>query len=228
MLTEGFDQPDISCIIIARPTQSQALYIQMVGRGIRLSPGKKDCVVIDMVGATERNDLITMPSLYGTKNGETITDAKEREKQEEQEREKDYPLEIDGKLVSEIRDLFNRSLYNWGESNREITSDMEKAPCGSFQSRIHGISSIGCQMVRQSFWRYPRHFRAGQDWAEENLRSRGKGAITIASKQAEWKKEPATQKQINFLRWKRIRFSPGLSKGEASRLIAAHKAREGF
>jgi ATP-dependent helicase IRC3 len=40
VLTEGFDEPSIDCIIIARPTKSKPLYIQMVGRGTRLYPGK--------------------------------------------------------------------------------------------------------------------------------------------------------------------------------------------
>lgn len=47
ILTEGFDCPDVDCVIIARPTQSQGLYIQMAGRGLRLYPNKKDCIILD-------------------------------------------------------------------------------------------------------------------------------------------------------------------------------------
>ncbi len=51
-LTEGFDLPSVSAVILARPTQSRALHFQMIGRGLRLSPetGKTDCVVIDPSG----------------------------------------------------------------------------------------------------------------------------------------------------------------------------------
>ncbi len=47
VLTEGFDEESIECIIVARPTRSKGLYIQIVGRGLRLHKGKKDCVVLD-------------------------------------------------------------------------------------------------------------------------------------------------------------------------------------
>jgi len=51
-LTTGMDVVDIDCIILARPTKSTALFQQIVGRGQRLSEGKTDCLVIDLVGAT--------------------------------------------------------------------------------------------------------------------------------------------------------------------------------
>ena len=46
--TEGFDLPDASCIIIARPTLSLALYLQMVGRGLRPKPDGGDCLILDL------------------------------------------------------------------------------------------------------------------------------------------------------------------------------------
>lgn len=70
VLTVGFDFPALDCIIIARPTMSLALYIQMVGRGIRLCDGKADCAVVDMCGNLSRfckmEDLIyTMDDVGG-------------------------------------------------------------------------------------------------------------------------------------------------------------------
>lgn len=52
-LTTGMDVVDIDCIIMARPTKSAALYQQCIGRGQRLAEGKTDCLVIDLVGATQ-------------------------------------------------------------------------------------------------------------------------------------------------------------------------------
>ncbi len=46
--TEGFDLPDASCVIIARPTMSLALYLQMVGRGLRPKPDGGDCILLDL------------------------------------------------------------------------------------------------------------------------------------------------------------------------------------
>ena len=49
-LTEGFDHPPIQSIVLARPTRSPALYKQMIGRGLRLSPNKYDCLVMEFAG----------------------------------------------------------------------------------------------------------------------------------------------------------------------------------
>lgn len=50
VLTTGFDAPHVDVIAILRPTESASLYQQIVGRGLRLSPGKKDCLVLDYTG----------------------------------------------------------------------------------------------------------------------------------------------------------------------------------
>lgn len=52
VLTEGFDAPLTSCVIMARPTKSRGLYQQMVGRGTRLAPGKSDLMVLDCADVT--------------------------------------------------------------------------------------------------------------------------------------------------------------------------------
>lgn len=65
ILTEGFDEPSIDCIIFARPTKSKSFYLQMLGRGTRLHPNKKDCLIIDLVGLSKRHNLVTLPSLLG-------------------------------------------------------------------------------------------------------------------------------------------------------------------
>jgi superfamily II DNA or RNA helicase len=58
LFTEGFDEPSIECVALARPTLSRGLYTQMLGRGTRLSPGKADCLVLDFVGNSSRHTLI--------------------------------------------------------------------------------------------------------------------------------------------------------------------------
>lgn len=65
LLTEGFDAPDVSCVLMCRPTQSHALYMQMVGRGTRLAPGKTDCLVLDVVDVASRHPLVTAGDLFG-------------------------------------------------------------------------------------------------------------------------------------------------------------------
>jgi superfamily II DNA or RNA helicase len=63
VLTEGFDEPSVSCVLIGRPTRFHGLYVQMVGRGTRLFPGKQDLMVIDIVGASNRHELIGLVDL---------------------------------------------------------------------------------------------------------------------------------------------------------------------
>lgn len=64
LFTEGTDIPNIDCVLIARPTRSKNLLVQMIGRGLRLYPGKQDCHVIDMVAALQTG-VVTTPTLFG-------------------------------------------------------------------------------------------------------------------------------------------------------------------
>lgn len=54
LLTEGWDLPACAAVILARPTQSRALWRQMVGRGMRSAAGKTDCVILDHAGNVHR------------------------------------------------------------------------------------------------------------------------------------------------------------------------------
>jgi superfamily II DNA or RNA helicase len=84
--TEGFDAPDVSLVIMGRPTLSRALYAQMVGRGTRVLPGictgiasasgrraavaasaKPDCVILDFVGNSGKHDLMAVEDVLGGK-----------------------------------------------------------------------------------------------------------------------------------------------------------------
>ncbi len=80
ILIEGFDEPSIECIIMARPTKSRPLYTQAIGRGLRLHPGKQDCLVLDFTDKYHKLDAIinlrsTIPDARIQDDG---TDKKER------------------------------------------------------------------------------------------------------------------------------------------------------
>ncbi len=64
VLTEGFDDPGVSCVAMARPTRSAGLYAQCVGRGTRLAEEKKDCLILDFADVSSL-PLCTLPSLFG-------------------------------------------------------------------------------------------------------------------------------------------------------------------
>jgi DNA repair protein RadD len=64
VLTTGFDAPGVDLIVFLRPTLSTGLYLQMVGRGVRVAPDKADCLVLDFAGNVRRHgpvDAIVMP-----------------------------------------------------------------------------------------------------------------------------------------------------------------------
>jgi hypothetical protein len=65
VLTEGFDEPSLGCVLLAKPTKSEGLYIQMVGRGTRLHPGKEDCLILDISDNAGRHSLAQLANLEG-------------------------------------------------------------------------------------------------------------------------------------------------------------------
>jgi DNA repair protein RadD len=58
VLTEGWDSPEVSCLVLARPTKSMGLYRQMVGRVLRLADGKADALILDHAGAVFEHGFI--------------------------------------------------------------------------------------------------------------------------------------------------------------------------
>jgi ATP-dependent helicase IRC3 len=74
VFTEGTDMPNIDCVLLARPTKSRNLLVQMIGRGMRLYPGKTDCHVIDMV-ASLATGIVTVPTLFGLDPSELVKSA---------------------------------------------------------------------------------------------------------------------------------------------------------
>jgi hypothetical protein len=80
VLVEGYDDPEVQCVLLARPLRSALRYIQMVGRGTRLPKGidnlleaiarglklpKTDCLVMDFTDSSSRHSLVTLPSIFG-------------------------------------------------------------------------------------------------------------------------------------------------------------------
>jgi ATP-dependent helicase IRC3 len=75
VFTEGTDMPNIDCIVLGRPTKSRNMLVQMIGRGMRLSNGKKNCHIIDMVTAL-KTGIVTTPTLFGLDPDELVREAK--------------------------------------------------------------------------------------------------------------------------------------------------------
>ncbi|KAF2870560.1 DEAD box family helicase [Massariosphaeria phaeospora] len=95
VFTEGTDIPNIDCVLLARPTKSRNLLVQMIGRGMRLHKGKENCHVIDFVAALSTG-VVSTPTLFGLDPAEIVENAgtedmaklkerKEKEKEREEE-----------------------------------------------------------------------------------------------------------------------------------------------
>ena len=86
IFTEGVDVPDIGCVILARPTKSLPMYLQMVGRGMRVIAGKTDCILLDHAGAVHEHgfpDEVTEWELSTT--SKTVNKKQEQRKKKESE-----------------------------------------------------------------------------------------------------------------------------------------------
>lgn len=94
IVTEGTDLPDVQTVIMARPTQSAALYTQMVGRGTRKTPKKDKFRLIDCVG-NARHDLCTAPTLLGIDASKVPAR---------------YQMDIVGDLIRDLPDLVERRM----------------------------------------------------------------------------------------------------------------------
>jgi hypothetical protein len=114
VLTEGWDAPWCEVAVIARPTQSAALYTQMVGRVLRPWPGKDDALVLDVVGAAGRHKLQSLTDLVKTEinEGESYAEARVRIEREIGARLGQI-AKVSGLVASSQVELFANSHSTW-------------------------------------------------------------------------------------------------------------------
>lgn len=222
VLTEGFDEPSVDCILIARPTKSRPLYTQMIGRGTRPHPGKRDCLIIDLVGCTSRHQIVMAHDLFGVEpsavgDGETLGEAVARIEGER---------EAEGRLVAKTVDLFASRELHWIESDsRRFVLSLGDA--GLLVLWTRDLQSWTAEHVTRDRQRSEivtgLDLGYAQGCAEDYARGLGAGALV--SRTARWRREPATEKQVAALRRWRVPIREGLTRGEASDLLTAAIAR---
>jgi superfamily II DNA or RNA helicase len=91
VFTEGFDSPEIDCVILAGATKSITKYLQSAGRGLRVKPDGGDCLILDHAGNVLRHGLLDEDhswSLENTKLEERDTEKKEKEAEDKEVKEK--------------------------------------------------------------------------------------------------------------------------------------------
>ena len=82
LLTEGWDCPSVDCVVVLRPTKIRSLYTQMIGRGTRLSPGKKDLLILDFLWLCQKHNLCKPAHLVTDQEEDQRTVSKRSESEE--------------------------------------------------------------------------------------------------------------------------------------------------
>ncbi|KAI5951952.1 irc3 [Candida jiufengensis] len=121
VFTEGTDMPNIDSLILARPTLSRSLMVQMIGRGLRLHKGKTHCHIVDMVDITKQG-IDVVPTLEGEDLASAKT-YKEEEPEEEKEEEEliENPTWTDNnreKAIARILDYHRKEIVTLKEQDR--------------------------------------------------------------------------------------------------------------
>lgn len=226
VLTEGFDEPSVDAILLARPTTSRVLYQQVVGRGLRPYPGKDACLVIDCVGATTRHNLMSLAHIAGLVEMPQETD--EDEAQDGQKRRRTTatgaPTQNGARVrlgAQEIVQLHRKSPMRW------VTTRHGRHLLQFFDGMLLLEPCEESRELWQCFWvpkkgtaqrlvsHVPLEFAQGV--AEDTARDREKKLI---SPKAMWLQAPPTEKQMAFARKLGI-TGPLRTRGEASDAITA-------
>jgi len=222
VLTEGFDEPRVACVIVARPTRSRGLYAQMVGRAARLYPGKSHATILDVVGSTREHQLVTLADLAGAAVKDDDGQAAASASTKGEGYQLGIPLDpasVGGTAV----DLFSGRDFGWVPLGRAFV-----LPAGDGWVLIEPQPGdddrwwVLAQRSREDLPELVEHsldLGYAQGVAEDLVRNLG--AAALANRDAPWRRRPASGGQLTALaRWG-VRPERALTMGEASDLLTA-------
>lgn len=215
ILTEGFDEPSISAIVMARPTKSQSLYIQSAGRGLRLWPGKQDCLILDFTDSGLNLDSVMTLS-------HTIPEAKIYEDSEPVNQHKE---EVDRTSKIQVMtecdktfDILGSTRFIWipiGDDEWSMIDDdrheiVMQPQDGGYVSELYLTDGSSQSIVESPL---PLEYCSGisEDYARRHLK------ISFASTNASWMTQdaPATASQREYL-LRKDAFQEGMKKSQAA------------
>lgn len=240
LFTEGTDIPSIECIVIARPTKSRGLFVQMIGRGLRPSPatGKTDCLVLDVVGVSRQHGIAAPIELFGDDGlGVARVPREDDELPEETDLDPllDGPADLgllglpdevygrDGRLVAEVIDLFEASRSAWQQTaggvwyltggDRYLVVLPAPGGGGGFD-----VVTLHREIVGVSRWvvRDVSELSYAMQWAEGDITPEER---TLARKARSWRRESPTEKQLWKARREGVEIIDGMTRGEISSAI---------
>lgn len=226
VFTEGTDIPRVETVIMARPTQSESLYQQAVGRGLRLYPGKKHLKLIDCVGITGRASLCTAPSLLGI-DMDSIP-----EKYRDKVQGNLFDLEMKATAAADTPESWIRNVEIidlWAKEQNYNTHGINffKMPNGelvvSLKDRermiIPAPDALGDVLMNDG---RRIKLQSAIDEIYKVLKSKYKNQSHLwdLSKVEKWSGQPASEKQVNLIKKKyRGLDVANLTKGQASMIL---------
>ena len=233
ILTEGYDETSISCVVMARPTRSQTLYVQCIGRGLRKHPGKENCLILDF---TDRGHSLDSAMKLSTLIPEAMhLEEVEGEEKEDEEggEELDRTPKIGAVETSDRAfDILGQARFMWvqipggewslmDDEKREIV--MSPVENGNYTARLYFPEGTSRLIVSSAL---PLDYAMGicEDYARRNL----KIAFADLSKQWTIAHCAPTPGQRAYLE-KEGAFVEGMSKGQAAvairRIVATKNQR---
>lgn len=239
ILTEGYDAPFVEAVVIARPTSSAPLFIQMAGRGLRPAPGKRDCLILDVVGVTGRHKLASVVDLIGADRVEKLPDDLAEYDEldllelDEASSGGSMPPEarVDGLLVHDVVDLFGQSHHSWQRTNRGVwflstaqhfvflapTADPGLYDVGRCPAKAHGgefvHSGVDLSMA----------MTLGEQYADDEAFGSLHGA-TLTRKDGRWRNTAPSTQQLSMAATLDISVPDGTTKGVLSDMISVAMA----
>jgi ATP-dependent helicase IRC3 len=247
ILTEGFDEPRVDCIIMGRPTKSRLLYAQMVGRGTRLHEDKSDLLVVDVADNSDKHSLAGLHALFKLParldlQGQAALAVAARLRATAER----YPwvdverIETPGdlELVAERVDLFHLDPPEEVQPYSDFT--WCRAPDGAFRLGLPQQESL---LVRQNLldrWEVVLrpagpdreqglgiHDTLGQALtrADAWVQRRRSDVVRVVDAHAGWRDRPATEAQLETLGRQGVKVPLELTRGQASWMIGMLMAR---
>lgn len=211
VLTEGYDEPSVSCIAMARPTRFKGLYIQCVGRGLRLHPSKSDCLVLDF--ADEGHNLETAVSL-----SKAIPELQHEAEGAKERQERPQQSIKERRECDEEFDILGATRFIWvpigdnewsladDEGNEIVMHPQQEGYTASVYWKNRGEVAVVSEPI-------PLEYCSG--CCEDFARSRFK--LGFASTESPWltKKQEPSEGQVTFLKKRGIQVD-GMTRAQAS------------
>ena len=224
VLTEGFDEPSIDCIMLARPTTSKVLFYQCIGRGLRLWPTKENCLLIDATGATKRHGLLSVAAELGLLVPKTPQESVVMEDEREAEATATTTAAeppLTGYRAHDI-DLAQRTRLHWVETSKGywVVSLADRL----LRVRPDGQGAYLLEVRKISERSYTRLAdRLSQEFCFGIASDTARDAqiLHMVKAGARWRQNPPSPKQEALARKLGVRMQPRWSRGEVSDAIAA-------